>query len=215
MFGDASAFNQTLCGQAWVDKPSYFRSSWIASAQISDTACCPNTDASAFNSGTCACGVATCTPGTGLLCHSASSLCALGTPCANHDGTAANGDECQCGSAGCTSDTFCVRATSKCWSAPRCANGVGTAATGDECQCGSAVCASDTFCVRDDSECLPCVLGEELLEDYCLPTNRTNLIAALVDTHPDTVSQALVDTHPDTVSQAWTARSNQCGGAGA
>jgi len=159
-----------------VDKRS-LRYRWDSSAQISDTACaaCANTDQGAFNSGTCTCGEATCTPGTGLLCHSASNTCAPGTPCANGDGTAANGDECQCGSAGCTSDTFCVRATSK---------------------------------------CLPCHVGEELVRTYCLPQG-TDLIAALVDTHPDNVSQALVDTHPDSVSQAWTARSNQCGGAGA
>merc|ERR1719247_1735409 len=115
MFEDASAFNQTLCGQAWVDKRS-LRSSWIASAQISDTACaaCANTDQGAFNSGTCTCGEATCTPGTGLMCHSASNTCALGTPCANGVGTAATGDECQCGSAVCTSDSFCVRDDSEC-----------------------------------------------------------------------------------------------------
>jgi hypothetical protein len=200
----ASAFSQTLCGQAWVDKRnlrnswdnSLQTSDWVDSAQISDARCsdCSTTDGTAVNDGTCTCNTAACTPGTGLYCTASSSSChSIANLCANTDGNTENTENCQCGNSVCSDVTghFCTSAEHKCSLFEVCANTAGTTENTENCQCGSSVCSDVTghFCTSAEHKCSRCPGNQEKVDDYCLPTERGDLIEALIDAYGDDVKE--------------------------
>ena len=190
VFYKASAFSQTLCGKAWVDNTDldqWNMFSQVNGGSISDEYCtaCSNTDGTALNDGTCTCNTAACTPGTGLYCTFSSSSCHSATLCVNTAGTTENTENCQCGSSVCTAGTglYCTASSSSCHSATLCANTAGTTENTENCQCGNSVCSDVTghFCTSSEHKCLRCPVNQEKVDAYCLPTERGDLIDALID----------------------------------
>ena len=153
VFYQATAFSQTLCGQAWVDSTAQKHEMFFETMGAIGTeycTACSNTGGTAVNDGTCTCNTAACTPGTGLLC------------------------------------TF---SSSSCHSIDLCANTAGTTENTEKCQCGSSICPTGHFCTSAEHKCSRCPVNQEKVDDYCLPTERGDLIEALVDAYGDDVKR--------------------------